>query len=35
VRVAAVSGVIVIVTLVGLVLAERLFGLGVNVQERR
>jgi putative spermidine/putrescine transport system permease protein len=35
VRVAAVSGVIVIVTLVGLVLAERLFGLGANVQERR
>lgn len=35
VRVAAVSGVIVIVTLVGLLLAERLFGLSANVQERR
>jgi putative spermidine/putrescine transport system permease protein len=35
VRVAAVSGVIVIVTLVGLLLAERLFGLAANVQERR
>jgi putative spermidine/putrescine transport system permease protein len=35
VRVAAVSGVIVVVTLFGLILAERLFGLGANVQERR
>jgi putative spermidine/putrescine transport system permease protein len=35
VRVAAVSGVIVLVTLIGLVLAERLFGLGANGQERR
>ena len=35
VRVAAVSGVIVVVTLIGLVLAEQLFGLGANVQERR
>ena len=34
VRVAAVSGVIVLVTFIGLVLAERLFGLGANVQER-
>jgi putative spermidine/putrescine transport system permease protein len=33
VRVAAVSGVIVLVTLVGLVLAEGLFGLGENVQK--
>ena len=35
VRVAAVSGVIVIVTLVGLVVAERMFGLAANVQDRR
>jgi putative spermidine/putrescine transport system permease protein len=35
VRVAAVSGVIVVVTLIGLILAERLFGLGAAVQERR
>jgi len=35
VRVAAVSGVIVIVTLVGLIVAERLFGRGVGVAERR
>jgi putative spermidine/putrescine transport system permease protein len=34
VRVAAVSGVIVLVTFIGLVLAEGLFGLGANVQER-
>ena len=34
VRVAAVSGVIVLLTLVGLILAARLFGLGANVQER-
>ena len=34
VRVAAVSGVIVVVTLIGLILAERLFGLGADVQER-
>ncbi len=34
VRVAAVAGVIVIVTLLGVVLAERLFGLGSNVQEK-
>jgi putative spermidine/putrescine transport system permease protein len=33
VRVAAVAGVIVIVTLLGLILAERLFGLGSKVQE--
>jgi putative spermidine/putrescine transport system permease protein len=33
VRVAAVSGVIVVVTLAGLLLAERLFGLTANVQE--
>jgi putative spermidine/putrescine transport system permease protein len=35
VRVAAVSGVIVIVTLIGMLLAERLFGLAANVQESR
>jgi len=35
VRVAAVSGVIVIVTLVGLIVAQRLFGRGVGVAERR
>lgn len=35
VRVAAVSGVIVAVTLIGLLLAERLFGLTANVQEGR
>jgi putative spermidine/putrescine transport system permease protein len=34
VRVAAVSGVIVIVTLAGLILAERLSGLGASVQQR-
>jgi putative spermidine/putrescine transport system permease protein len=34
VRVAAVSGVIVIVTLAGLILAERLSGLGSSVQQR-
>ncbi len=35
VRVAAVSGVIVIVTLIGMLLAERMFGLAANVQESR
>ena len=35
VRVAAVSGVIVVVTLVGMLLTERLFGLAANVQEAR
>ena len=34
VRVAAVSGVIVIVTLAGLILAERLSGLGANLRQR-
>jgi putative spermidine/putrescine transport system permease protein len=34
VRVAAVSGVIVLITFIGLILAERLFGLGAHVQER-
>jgi putative spermidine/putrescine transport system permease protein len=35
VRVAAVSGVIVVVTLVGILLTERMFGLAANVQEAR
>jgi putative spermidine/putrescine transport system permease protein len=35
VRVAAVSGVIVVVTLIGMLLAERMFGLAANVQETR
>jgi putative spermidine/putrescine transport system permease protein len=35
VRVAAVSGVIVVVTLIGMLLTERLFGLAANVQESR
>jgi hypothetical protein len=34
-RVAAVSGVIVLITLVGMLLAERPFGLAENVQEGR
>jgi putative spermidine/putrescine transport system permease protein len=35
VRVAAVSGVIVVLTLIGMLIAERLFGLAANVQEAR
>jgi hypothetical protein len=30
-----VSGVIVVVTLIGMLLAERMFGLAANVQETR